>query len=138
MEDFYNNLFLVYFDYMTKNSKYNPDVVKKAPQRSVYFPTIEFKMMNDNIDNNSCSIDNLDYYSYVYLQVSIYTINDKNIDKSIISDELSKLTNKFFLKIGMLKTEQEDDAPNSDQTVLRRIISYEGKVYNKNYLIRKM
>lgn len=138
MEDFYNNLFLVYFDYMTKNSKYNPDVVKKAPQRSVYFPTIEFKMMNDNIDNNSCSIDNLDYYSYVYLQVSIYTINDKDIDKSIISDELSKLTNKFFLKIGMLKTEQEDDAPNSDQTVLRRIISYEGKVYNKNYLIRKM
>lgn len=138
MEDFYNNLFLVYFNYMTKNSKYNPDVVKKAPQRSVYFPTIEFKMMNDNIDNNSCSIDNLDYYSYVYLQVSIYTINDKDIDKSIISDELSKLTNKFFLKIGMLKTEQEDDAPNSDQTVLRRIISYEGKVYNKNYLIRKM
>lgn len=138
MEDFYNNLFLVYFDYMTKNSKYNPDVVKKAPQRSVYFPTIEFKMMNDNIDNNSCSIDNLDYYSYVYLQVSIYTINDKDIDKSIISDELSKLTNKFFLQIGMLKTEQEDDAPNSDQTVLRRIISYEGKVYNKNYLIRKM
>jgi len=137
MEDFYDILFKEFKEYMVSNSIYEPRVYKSSPQRPPKFPVVELKMMDDRIDNQNCSIDNLEYYYIVAFMITIYTQNISDLDKSIVANELSKLTNKYFIGKGMLKSGQ-NDAPNADITVLRRVITYECKVGNKNYNIRKI
>lgn len=137
MEDFYDILFKEFKAYMINNSTYNTQIYKNSPQKPPSFPVIEFKMMDDRVDNNNCSIDNLEYYYNVAFIITIYTQNIGNLDKSIIANELSKLINKYLMSKGMLKSGQ-NDVQNADITVLRRLITYECKVGNRNYNIRKI
>lgn len=137
MEDFYGILFKEFKQYMIDNSTYEPKVYKVSPQKPPKFPVIELKMMDDRIDINNSSIDNLEYYYDVAFMITIYTQNIGELDKSIIANELSKLTNKYFMGKGMLKSGQ-NDVPNINITILRRIITYECKVGNKNLNIRKI
>lgn len=136
MEDFYDIIFKDFKQYIVDNSIYSPQIYKTSPQKPPKFPTIEFKMMDNKVDNNNCSIDNREFYYIVPFMITIFTQNIGNTDKSVVANELSKLTNKYFMKIGMLKSGQ-NDAPNADITVLRRVITYESKIGNKNYNIRK-
>lgn len=94
-------------------------------------------MMDDRVDINNSSIDNLEYYYDVAFMITIYTQNVGDLDKTIIANELSKLTNKYFINKGMLKSGQ-NDAPNADITVLRRLITCECKVGNRRFNIRKI
>lgn len=137
MEDFYNMLFKEFKKYLVENSIYSPQVYKTSPQKPPKFPVVEFKKVDDKVDNNNCTIDNLDFYYIVPFMITIYTQNIGNLDKSIVADELSKLTNKYFIDLGLLKSGQTD-VQNIDVTVLRRIITYECKVGNRNYNIRKI
>lgn len=137
MEDFYELLYQDYKKYLIDNSTYKTEVYKTSPQKPSSFPVIEMRMLDDRIDNNNCTIDNLEYYYNVSLIITIYTQNIGETDKSIIANELSKLTNKYFIKKGLLKSGQNNE-PNIDKTILRRIITYDCKVGNKNYNIRKI
>lgn len=137
MEDFYELIYKDFKNYIQSNSDRNPKVYKISPQKPPQFPVVEFRMTTNRVDNGNSSIDKykLEYYSFVAFRITILTQNVGNIDKSIIANELSKLVNKYFMEYGLLKTNQED-APNADVTVLRRIIDYECKVGNKHYDIR--
>lgn len=137
MENFYEILYKDFKQYILNNSIYSPQIYKTPPQKPPKFPVVEFKMMDSKVDNNNCSIDNKEFYYIVPFMITIYTQNIGDLDKSIIADELSKLVNKYLMNLGMLKSGQED-IPNVDTTFLRRIISYESKVGNKNYSIRKI
>lgn len=137
MEDFYDMLYKDFKQHIIDNSTYNPQVYKTSPQTPPKFPVVEFKMMDSRVDNNNCSIDNLEFYYSVPFMITIYTQNIGSLDKSIVANELSKIINKYLMNLGMLKSSQED-IPNIDTTVLRRIITYESKIGNKNYSIRKI
>lgn len=137
MEDFYDILFKEFKEYMISNSVYEPQIYKNSPQKPPKFPVVELRMTDNRVDINNSSIDNLEYYYDVAFMITIYTQNVGDLDKTIIANELSKLTNKYLMSKGMLKSGQ-NDAPNADITVLRRLITYECKVGNKNYNIRKI
>lgn len=138
----YDAIFAEYKDYITKNSKYSPKVVKTNSNTSSHFPLISCVLV-DNTDTDHCTNDRIERYENFYFTINIYTKNKTKganvVEASeVINEELSKLTMQFFGgKLNMRKT-RNTPTPNLDTSVLRRTIQYSCMIGNvRGNIIRR-
>lgn len=132
LEDFYENVFQTFKDYIKNNSSYGDIVEKFSTNTSPRFPIISCESSN-NIDTNRATIDKIEYYEAFYFTINIYTkdkvINGQTIASKVINDELSNLTTQFFNNLNMKKTLNKP-TPNLDTSILRKTIQYQCYVGN--------
>jgi hypothetical protein len=142
MTEKYDLIFQEFKEFIEKNSQYGARVVKYNTNTSSYFPLITC-VLSDNQDTDECTLDKVEYYEAFYFTIDIYT-KDKTsgpntvIASQIISDELSKLTMKFFgEKLNMKKTLNRP-TPNLDTSILRKTIQYQCWIGNaRGNIIRR-
>ena len=142
MTEKYDLIFQEFKEFIEKNSQYGARVVKYNTNTSSYFPLITC-VLSDNQDTDECTLDKIEYYESFYFTIDIYT-KDKTsgpntvIASQIISDELSKLTMKFFgEKLNMKKTLNRP-TPNLDTSILRKTIQYQCWIGNaRGNIIRR-
>jgi hypothetical protein len=142
MTENYDLIFQEFKEFIEKNSQYGARVVKYNTNTSSYFPLITC-VLSDNQDTDECTLDKVEYYEAFYFTIDIYT-KDKTsgpntvIASQIISDELSKLTMKFFgEKLNMKKTLNRP-TPNLDTSILRKTIQYQCWIGNaRGNIIRR-
>lgn len=142
MTEKYDLIFQEFKEFIEKNSQYGARVVKYNTNTSSYFPLITC-VLSDNQDTDECTLDKIEYYEAFYFTIDIYT-KDKTsgpntvIASQIISDELSKLTMKFFgEKLNMKKTLNRP-TPNLDTSILRKTIQYQCWIGNaRGNIIRR-
>ena len=132
LEDFYENVFQAYKDYLTEKSSYGVEVVKFLNNSTPKFPLVSLELSN-NIDTNRSTIDKIEYYEAFYFTSNIYTknkvINGTTIASKVINDELSNLTVEFFSNLNMKKTLNKP-TPNLDTSILRKTIQFQCYVGN--------
>ena len=132
LEDFYENVFQAFKNYIKNNSSYGDIVEKSSTNTSPRFPIISCELSN-NIDTNRATIDKIEYYEAFYFTINIYTkdkvINGQTIASKVINDELSNLTTQFFNNLNMKKTLNKP-TPNLDTSILRKTIQYQCYVGN--------
>lgn len=132
LEDFYENVFKAYKDYLTEKSSYGVEVVKFLNNSTPKFPLVSLELSN-NIDTNRSTIDKIEYYEAFYFTINIYTknkvINGTTIASKVINDELSNLTVEFFSNLNMKKTLNKP-TPNLDTSILRKTIQFQCYVGN--------
>lgn len=132
LEDFYENVFKEYKDYLTEKSSYGVEVVKFLNNSTPKFPLVSLELSN-NIDTNRSTIDKIEYYEAFYFTSNIYTknkvINGTTIASKVINDELSNLTVEFFSNLNMKKTLNKP-TPNLDTSILRKTIQFQCYVGN--------
>ena len=127
--EFYDKTFDNYKEYLTKYSKYAPEVVKDSTNTISKFPTVVFTMSN-NTDTDTGTVDRIEMYDAIYFTITIYTkdkIKNNNVmtASQIISNELGFLTTQFFGNIMGMKKTQDTPVPNIDTRVYRRVINYQ-------------
>jgi len=127
----FNKLFLEYKTYIESNSQYSPKVVKDNNYGKSQFPIIDFSY-NDSVNTDNATIGGIEYYDREYFIITIYTIDNGEISRNVIADELKQLTQKFMGRYkGMTRTNCKP-IPNMDTQVLRTLMKYEcyvGNVY---------
>lgn len=132
LEDFYENVYQAYKNYIKNNSNYGDIVVKHCNESSPRFPVISCELSN-NTDTEKCTIDKREYYEAFYFTINIYTkdktINNQLIASKVINDELSNITIEFFNKLNMRKTLNRP-TPNLDTNITRKTIQYQCYVGN--------
>lgn len=142
MTDKYDLIFNEFKKFVEQNSQYGARVVKYNTNTSSYFPLVACTL-SDNQDTDECTIDKIEYYEAFYFTIDIYTkdkTNGQNVvtASQVISDELSKLTMKFFgEKLNMKKTLNRP-TPNLDTSILRKTIQYQCLIGNaRGNIIRR-
>ena len=136
----YNDIFVVYKDYIEDNSMYSPQVEKEYNPGAIKFPFISCKYSN-TIDTDESSIDKIEYYTQEYLTIDIYTKN-KNVSGTLVSsttinDELIKLTIQFFNSLNIKRTSCKPNL-NLDTDIKRTTIQYQFMVGNvRGNIIRR-
>lgn len=142
MTEKYDLIFNEFKKFVEQNSQYGARVVKYNTNTSSYFPLVACTL-SDNQDTDECTIDKIEYYEAFYFTIDIYTkdkTNGQNVvtASQVISDELSKLTMKFFgEKLNMKKTLNRP-TPNLDTSILRKTIQYQCLIGNaRGNIIRR-
>lgn len=134
MDDFYDEIFSAFKEYIVSNSEYSPRVIKFATQQSTYFPLITCFLSDDK--DNVRTQGRVDSSNKYYFTIDIYTQDSGKIASYIINQELRKLTNKFFGELlGLVKT-QDKPTPNLDTNVLRRTIYYQCDIDSRGNITR--
>ncbi|MBO5143026.1 MAG: hypothetical protein J6C46_08605 [Clostridia bacterium] len=142
MTDKYDEIFDRYKDFIENNSQYGARVVKYNTNTSTYFPLITC-VLSDNKDTDNCTNDKIEFYESFYFTIDIYT-KDKTKGNNLvvasqkISDELTKLTIKFFGEIMNMKRTLNRPTPNLDSSILRKTIQYQCLIGNvRGNIIRR-
>ena len=142
MTDKYDEIFDRYKEFIENNSQYGARVVKYNTNTSTYFPLITC-VLSDNKDTDNCTNDKIEFYESFYFTIDIYT-KDKTKGNNLvvasqkISDELTKLTIKFFGEIMNMKRTLNRPTPNLDLSILRRTIQYQCLIGNvRGNIIRR-
>lgn len=134
-----NALFLKYKEYITKNSKFKPNVYNDTPQTISIFPIVLF-LENDNTDNILGKTTNKqEYVDSLQYKVEIYTknmtLNKIKYPKKEITNELKYLTFKFFREMNFTRTSC-NKGEYLETNVDRYIIIAECNINNWNRQIR--
>lgn len=142
MTDKYDEIFDRYKEFIENNSQYGARVVKYNTNTSTYFPLITC-VLSDNKDTDNCTNDKIEFYESFYFTIDIYT-KDKTKGNNLvvasqkISDELTKLTIKFFGEIMNMKRTLNKPTPNLDSSILRKTIQYQCLIGNvRGNIIRR-
>lgn len=142
MTDKYDEIFDRYKEFIENNSQYGVRVVKYNTNTSTYFPLITC-VLSDNKDTDNCTNDKIEFYESFYFTIDIYT-KDKTKGNNLvvasqkISDELTKLTIKFFGEIMNMKRTLNRPTPNLDSSILRKTIQYQCLIGNvRGNIIRR-
>jgi hypothetical protein len=142
MTDKYDEIFDRYKEFIENNSQYGARVVKYNTNTSTYFPLITC-VLSDNKDTDNCTNDKIEFYESFYFTIDIYT-KDKTKGNNLvvasqkISDELTKLTIKFFGEIMNMKRTLNRPTPNLDSSILRKTIQYQCLIGNvRGNIIRR-
>lgn len=134
MPDVYDEMFSYAKSYITENSTYSPNVLKDTPpdQR---FPLIIIKQIRDDLYSEN--LDKTDQRFYIGYDIDIYTVNQGNIPKQKIVNELKELVNDVFDEhYGMLR-KASLQAPNADTDVYRWNMRYEAKIDENKKIYRR-
>lgn len=142
MTDKYDEIFDRYKEFIENNSQYGARVVKYNTNTSTYFPLITC-VLSDNKDTDNCTNDKIEFYESFYFTIDIYTKdktkgNNLVVASQLISDELTKLTIKFFGEIMNMKRTLNRPTPNLDSSILRKTIQYQCLIGNvRGNIIRR-
>lgn len=139
MEDKYDVIFKAYKTFMQDKLDYDVTILKHYNSSKVDFPLVTLELTN-NIDADSNSLLNIDYFEWYYFTINIYTkdmvVNEEQVASNVINNQICNLTMEFFRKINMKKVLNKF-IPNIDNNILRKNLQYEGQFGNREQIIRR-
>ena len=139
IEDKYDVIFKAYKTFMQDKLDYDVTILKHYNGSKVDFPLVTLELTN-NIDADSNSLLNIDYFEWYYFTINIYTkdmvVNEEQVASNVINNQICNLTMEFFRKINMKKVLNKF-IPNIDNNILRRNLQYEGQFGNREQIIRR-
>lgn len=135
----YEEIFDKYKEYILKNSKYSPRVVKYSSRESAYFPLTTCELKNYT-DTYSRTQKNIDRSKNFYFTINHYArdINEKKktVPAQLIIDELTELTHQFFGDKLTMRCTLDTPTPNLDTEILRQTQQYQCEISNRGNIYR--
>lgn len=129
----YDEIFQYAKKYIKENSKYFPKVSKDTPPDKK-FPLVLIKQIRDDLYSEN--LDKTDQRFQIGYEIEIYTMNQKEIAKQSIANELIKLINDVFDEHYGMNRKSNREAPNADTDVFRWYMRYEAKIDENKRIYR--
>lgn len=125
-------------EYIETNSLYNPLVTKSKPTISKRFPIIPVKLLTYNNKYNNLSYGEETYRFGIEVDINCQDkqIDDKQVSRRTICEELIELTMKYFKNNYRVRIRVNPNAINTDERVHRAIIRITGIIDTKYGLDR--
>lgn len=125
-------------EYIENNSLYAPLVTKSKPTVSKRFPIIPVKLLTYNNKYNNLSYGEETYRFGIEVDINCQDkqIDDKQVSRRTICEELIELTMKYFKNNYRVRIRVNPNAINTDERVHRAIIRITGIIDTKYGLDR--
>lgn len=130
----YDEIFNYAKQYIQEKSEYSPTILKSTPPNQK-FPLILIKQIADDIYDEN--LDKTDQRFNLAYDIEIYTVNEGNIAKQSIANELMKLINDVFDEHYGMNRKANEEAPNVDTDVYRWYMRFEGKLDESKRIYRR-
>lgn len=134
MPEVYDEIYKYAKIYLTENSKYSPKVLKDTPPDNK-FPLVIIKEIRDSLYSEN--LNKTDQRFNIGYEIEIFTMNQSNISKQTIANELKVLLNNVFDEhYGMNRTFNKQ-VPNVDTDVYRWNMRFEAKIDENKRIYRR-
>lgn len=90
-----DEIFNILKEYISKKSKYNPTYVFQSVVENKY-PLIVFEKRSNPTDSISQDIYKLDKVINMNFEISVFAVNQENINANTICEDLSQLVSELF------------------------------------------
>ena len=134
LPNIYDEIFNYAKKYIQDKSKYSPSILKSTPPNQK-FPLVLIKQIADDIYDEN--LDKTDQRFNIAYEIEIYTVNEGNIAKQSIANELMNLINDVFDEHYGMDRKMNTEAPNIDNDVYRWQMRFEAKLDERKIIYRR-
>ena len=120
--------------YITDNSQYSPVMLKDTPKSQEFPLIIMKKVRNDLYDENLDKTDQRFWFGY---ELKIYSMDNPNIVRQEITEELVKLIYEVFFEHYGMDIKADYEIPNVDLDVTAWYMRFEAKIDENKRIYRR-